>query len=302
MRRIKIMIKPSNIKVIMLVFGVMASTNSMAKDKYNVDDPYESFNRKMYDFNESVDHYVAAPIANGYKAVTPDFLQTGVFNFFNNLKNFNVVINDVLQAKFSQSASDMGRLTMNTTAGLGGFFDVAKHVGLEQNDEDFDQTLAVWGIPKGSYLVLPLLGPMTTRSAPASAFDAATNPASYVSIPANYISAPVQFMSALNARANAEGALKFINEAAMDKYVFTRESFLQWRKNLESDGKVNMDDDLMADNVDDTSLTQNWRDYGKQFENTAQSFSSVARQFDHTAQTYEQANHKIAQVQKLHKK
>lgn len=296
------MIKPSNIKLIVLACGVMASTNLMAKDKYTVADPYESFNRKMYDFNESVDHYVASPIANGYKAVTPDFLQTGVFNFFNNLKNFNVVINDVLQAKFSQSASDMGRLTMNTTAGLAGFFDVAKHVGLEQNDEDFDQTLAVWGIPKGSYLVLPLLGPMTTRSAPASAFDAATNPASYVSIPANYISAPVQFMSALNARANAEGALKFINEAAMDKYVFTRESFLQWRKNLESDGKVNMDDDLMADNIDDTSLTQNWRDYGKQFENTARSFSGVARQFDQTAHTYELANHKIAQVHQLRTK
>jgi phospholipid-binding lipoprotein MlaA len=289
-------------KLIVLACGVMASTNLMAKDKYTVADPYESFNRKMYDFNESVDHYVASPIANGYKAVTPDFLQTGVFNFFNNLKNFNVVINDVLQAKFSQSASDMGRLTMNTTAGLGGFFDVAKHVGLEQNDEDFDQTFAVWGIPKGSYLVLPLLGPMTTRSAPASAFDAATNPASYASIPANYISAPVQFMSALNARANAEGALKFINEAAMDKYVFTRESFLQWRQNLESDGKVNMDDDLMVDNVDDTSLTQNWRDYGKQFENTAQSFSGVARQFDQTAHTYELANHKIAQVHQLRTK
>lgn len=296
------MIKPSNMKLIVLACGVMASTNLMAKDKYTVADPYESFNRKMYDFNESVDHYVASPIANGYKAVTPDFLQTGVFNFFNNLKNFNVVINDVLQAKFSQSASDMGRLTMNTTAGLGGFFDVAKHVGLEQNDEDFDQTLAVWGIPKGSYLVLPLLGPMTTRSAPASAFDAAANPASYVSIPANYISAPVQFMSALNARANAEGALKFINEAAMDKYVFTRESFLQWRQNLESDGKVNMDDDLMVDNVDDTSLTQNWRDYGKQFESTAQSFSGVARQFDQTVLTYEQANHKIAQVHQLRTK
>ena len=294
--------KHSNMKLIVLACGVMASTNLMAKDKYTVADPYESFNRKMYDFNESVDHYVASPIANGYKVVTPDFLQTGVFNFFNNLKNFNVVINDVLQAKFSQSASDMGRLTMNTTAGLAGFFDVAKHVGLEQNDEDFDQTLAVWGIPKGSYLVLPLLGPMTTRSAPASAFDAATNPASYVSIPANYISAPVQFMSALNARANAEGALKFINEAAMDKYVFTRESFLQWRKNLESDGKVNMDDDLMADNIDDTSLTQNWRDYGKQFENTARSFSGVARQFDQTAHTYELANHKIAQVHQLRTK
>ena len=294
--------KHSNMKLIVLACGVIASTSLMAKDKYTVADPYESFNRKMYDFNESVDHYVASPIANGYKVVTPDFLQTGVFNFFNNLKNFNVVINDVLQAKFSQSASDMGRLTMNTTAGLGGFFDVAKHVGLEQNDEDFDQTFAVWGIPKGSYLVLPLLGPMTTRSAPASAFDAATNPASYASIPANYISAPVQFMSALNARANAEGALKFINEAAMDKYVFTRESFLQWRKNLESDGKVNMDDDLMADNVDDTSLTQNWRDYGKQFESTAQSFSGVARPFDQTVLTYEQANHKIAQVHQLRTK
>ncbi len=294
--------KHRNMKLIVLACGVIASTSLMAKDKYTVADPYESFNRKMYDFNESVDHYVASPIANGYKVVTPDFLQTGVFNFFNNLKNFNVVINDVLQAKFSQSASDMGRLTMNTTAGLGGFFDVAKHVGLEQNDEDFDQTFAVWGIPKGSYLVLPLLGPMTTRSAPASAFDAATNPASYASIPANYISAPVQFMSALNARANAEGALKFINEAAMDKYVFTRESFLQWRKNLESDGKVNMDDDLMADNVDDTSLTQNWRDYGKQFESTAQSFSGVARQFDQTVLTYEQANHKIAQVHQLRTK
>lgn len=294
--------KHSNMKLIVLACGVIASTSLMAKDKYTVADPYESFNRKMYDFNESVDHYVASPIANGYKVVTPDFLQTGVFNFFNNLKNFNVVINDVLQAKFSQSASDMGRLTMNTTAGLGGFFDVAKHVGLEQNDEDFDQTFAVWGIPKGSYLVLPLLGPMTTRSAPASAFDAATNPASYASIPANYISAPVQFMSALNARANAEGALKFINEAAMDKYVFTRESFLQWRKNLESDGKVNMDDDLMVDNVDDTSLTQNWRDYGKQFESTAQSFSGVARQFDQTVLTYEQANHKIAQVHQLRTK
>ena len=291
--------KYAHIKIIGLACGAMLSVNAIAKEK--VADPYESFNRKMYEFNESVDHYVA-PIANSYKAVTPNFLQTGVFNFFNNLKNFNVVINDVLQAKFSQSASDMGRLTMNSTAGLGGFIDVAKHVGLEQNDEDFDQTLAVWGVPKGSYLVMPLIGPMTMRSCPASAFDAATNPASYASIPANYISAPVQFMGALNARANAEGALKFINEAAMDKYVFTRESFLQWRKNLETDGKVNMDDDLMSESIDDASLTQNWRDYGKQFESTAQSFSSVARQFDQTAKTYEQASHKIDQARTSHTK
>lgn len=285
------------IKIISLICGAMVTSNAVAKTH----DPYESFNRAMYDFNDGIDTYVAAPLANGYKFITPQFVQTGVFNFFNNLKGVNVVLNDLLQAKFSQSASDLGRLTLNSTAGLGGFIDVAKHVGLELNEEDFDQTLAVWGVPQGAYLVLPFVGPMTVRSAPASAFDAAANPASYASIPANYISAPVQFLSALNARANAEGALKFINEAAMDKYVFTRESFLQWRKNLETDGKVStaFDDDLMADDGKISDLK--WRDYGKQFESVSHSFSGVAQQFDLTAQSYEQASSKIEQLKRARK-
>lgn len=277
-----------------LVCSVLFVSNVIAQDKQS-SDPYESFNRTMYDFNDGVDTYVASPLANGYKFIAPQFVQTGVFNFFNNLKNFNVVLNDLLQAKFSQSASDFGRLTLNSTAGLGGFLDIAKEVGLEQNDEDFDQTLAVWGVPQGAYLVLPLVGPMTMRSAPASAFDVAANPASYASLATSYLSAPVQFMSALNARANAEGALKFINEAAMDKYIFTRESFLQWRKNLETDGKVSasLEDDLMSD---EKSSNSKWRDYGKQFELTSQSFSGVAQQFDVTAQRFEQANRKIEQL------
>lgn len=281
----------------MLICGVLFASNVTAKTH----DPYESFNRTMYDFNDGVDTYVAAPLANGYKFIAPQFVQTGVFNFFNNLKGVNVVLNDLLQAKFSQSASDLGRFTLNSTAGLGGFIDVAKHVGLELNEEDFDQTLAVWGVPQGAYLVLPFVGPMTVRSAPASAFDAAANPASYASIIANYVSVPVQFVSAVNARANAEGALKFINEAAMDKYVFTRESFLQWRKNLETDGKVSasLDDDLMAD--DGRISDPKWRDYGKQFESVSHSFSGVAQQFDLTAQSYEQANSKIEQLKRARK-
>ncbi len=124
----------------------------------NKTDPYENFNSKMFVFNDNVDNYVAEPISNAYKWITPQFMQTGVFNFFNNLKNVNVVINDVLQAKFSQSAEDTGRFAINSTVGVGGLFDVAKHVGLEQNEEDFDQTLAVWGVPQGSYLVLPISG------------------------------------------------------------------------------------------------------------------------------------------------
>ncbi len=275
----------------MLICGVLFAANVSAQ----TNDPYESFNRTMYDFNDSVDTYVASPLSNGYKFITPQFVQTGVFNFFANLKGVNIVLNDLLQAKFSQSAADLGRFTLNSTAGLGGFIDVAKQVGLEQNDEDFDQTLAVWGVPQGSYLVLPFAGPSTVRSTPASAFDTAANPASYASILAYYVSAPIQFASAVNARANAEGALKFINEAALDKYVFTRESFLQWRKNLENDGKISasIDDDLM---VDEKSTNLKWRDDYKQFEIAAKSFGSVAQKFDLAAQKFELAGQKIEQL------
>jgi phospholipid-binding lipoprotein MlaA len=203
----------------------------------NKADPYEHLNRKVFVFNDAIDDYVAAPIADAYKWITPQFMQTGVFNFFTNLKNINVVINDVLQAKFAQSAHDTGRFALNTTLGLGGFVDVAKSVGLEQNDEDFEQTLAVWGIPQGPYLVIPFLGPSTIRGIPGVAFDAAANPTSYVGW-------PVQLIYMLNSRANAEGALKFIDEAALDPYVFTRESFLQWRDNLATDGKSESSLDL----------------------------------------------------------
>lgn len=276
-------------------------------------DPYENFNRKMFGFNDRVDNYVAEPISNAYKWITPQFMQTGVFNFFNNLKNVNVVINDVLQAKFSQSAEDTGRLAINSTVGVGGLFDVAKHVGLEQNEEDFDQTLAVWGVPQGSYLVLPILGPSTARGIPGAAFDTAANPASYIGM-------PVQLLSMLNARASAEGALKFIDEAALDPYVFTRESFLQWRNNLATDGKSEASLDI--DGLDDESLDGDKGAVSKQglsgdagannksgfalrldaetkeFVQASHSFSSVAQSFDDTAKSFEEAGSKVDKLQK----
>jgi phospholipid-binding lipoprotein MlaA len=219
----------------------------------NKADPYENFNRTMFIFNDHIDNYVAEPISNAYKWITPQFVQTGVFNFFNNLKTINVVINDVLQAKFEQSVQDTGRLAMNSTFGLGGLFDVAKQVGLEQNEEDFEQTLAVWGVPQGSYLVLPFLGPSTARGIPGSIFDTAANPTTYVGL-------PVQLLSMLNTRASAEGSLKFIDEAALDPYVFTRESFLQWRNNLATDGKsqasTDFDDELLDDYHDSTDSSE----------------------------------------------
>lgn len=273
----------------------------------NKADPYENFNRRMFGFNDSVDNYVAEPISNAYKWITPQFMQTGVFNFFNNLKNVNVVINDVLQAKFSQSAEDTGRFAINSTVGLGGLFDVAKHVGLEQNEEDFEQTLAVWGVPQGSYLVLPFIGPSTTRGIPGAVFDTAANPASYVGM-------PVQLMAMLNARASAEGALKFIDEAALDPYVFTRESFLQWRKNLAVDGKVADVDSLEADPLDadvagqDSSANAGVKSkqglalqldpQTKEFQQSSRSFSSVAQSFDDTAKSFEDASNKLDKLKK----
>jgi phospholipid-binding lipoprotein MlaA len=240
--------KPFSIFTASFVFGVAlalsgcASTGEKTAPTANAApstpvDPYENINRKVFAFNDKVDNYVAEPIANAYKWVTPQFMQTGVSNFFTNLKNINVVLNDLMQAKFQQSAQDTGRFLINTTAGVGGLFDVAQHAGLEQNDEDFEQTLAVWGVPQGSYLVLPFLGPSTARGIPGSVFDTAANPATYVGL-------PVQLVSMLNSRANAEGALKFIDEAALDPYVFTRESFLQWRQNLATDGKSEATNDL----------------------------------------------------------
>ncbi|MGR9115893.1 MAG: MlaA family lipoprotein [Gammaproteobacteria bacterium] len=205
-------------------------------NEVKVVDPYENINRKVYAFNDVVDNYVAEPISDAYKYVTPQFVQTGVANFFSNLKEINTVLNDVLQAKFGQGAQDTGRFALNSTLGLLGLFDVATEVGLERHEEDFDQTLAVWGVPQGSYLVLPLLGPTTSRGIPGSVFDTAANPASYVG-------APVQLVQMLNARANAEGALKFIDEAALDPYVFTRESFLQWRNFMINDGVTELEND-----------------------------------------------------------
>ena len=139
--------------------GCVTTTGSRSpQTATNSNDPYENVNRKIYAFNDAVDDYVSKPISDAYKTITPHFVQTGVANFFNNLQAINVVFNDLLQAKFAQGTYDTERFLMNTTLGMAGLFDVAQTVGLEQNDEDFEQTLAVWGVPQGNYLVIPFVG------------------------------------------------------------------------------------------------------------------------------------------------
>lgn len=216
----------------------------------NKNDPYEGFNRTIYQFNNKVDRYVAKPVADAYTTVTPKFFQTWLSNLFKNLKTPNIIANDLLQGKFSQGGQDFARLAMNSTLGLAGIFDVAKSVGLDQHDEDFEQTLAVWGLPRGPYWVIPLLGPASTRGIPGMMFDTALHPTTYMPYPT--VGYPIQFMTLVDARANASGALAFIDEASLDPYVFTRESFLQWRDNLATDGKSlpdDFDDEVDTDTV-----------------------------------------------------
>ena len=212
-------------------------TEDVAEEESEVD-PYEGVNRKIFVFNKTLDDYVAAPISDAYLWVTPQFVQTGIANFFSNLKDINVVLNDVMQGKLEQGAQDTGRFAVNTTIGLAGLFDVATELGLEKHEEDFAQTLAVWGVPQGPYLVLPIIGPATSRGVPGGIFDTAANPATYVGL-------PIQLVQMLNARANATGALKFIDEAALDPYVFTRESFLQYREHLITDGESEIGGDTL---------------------------------------------------------
>jgi phospholipid-binding lipoprotein MlaA len=124
-------------------------------------------------------------------------------------------------------------------------------MGFDQHEEDFEQTLAVWGVPQGTYWVLPLFGPMTSRGVPGAVLDTAASPLTYVGVVllSNYVRAPIQAMSLINIRANAEGSLKFIDEAALDRYAFTRDSFLQWRNYLATDGKM---PDIDSESEDDS--------------------------------------------------
>jgi phospholipid-binding lipoprotein MlaA len=129
------------------------------------DDPWEGFNRRMYYFNAKADEYILLPVVAGYKAITPDFVERAVSNFFRNLGEFTVFINALLQGKPSVGVETLGRFAVNTTLGLFGVFDVATKIGLDEQNEDFGQTLGVWGVTPGPYLVLPILGPSSLRDA-----------------------------------------------------------------------------------------------------------------------------------------
>ncbi|MBK5513001.1 MULTISPECIES: VacJ family lipoprotein [unclassified Pseudomonas] len=197
------------------------------------DDPWESVNRPIYQFNDFVDTYALKPIAQGYDYVTPQFLEDGIHNMFRNVGDVTNLFNNVLQAKPHAAGVDTARILLNTTFGLAGFFDVGTKMGLNRSDEDFGQTLGHWGVGSGPYVMLPLLGPSTLRDAPSKIVDGYTGPYPYINdIP---VRNSVFGLNIVDTRASLLSAEKLING---DKYIFIRNAYLQNREFKVKDGHV----------------------------------------------------------------
>ncbi len=197
-------------------------------------DPLEPINRGVYQFNEGVDTMFLKPAAEVYQAVIPPVARTGVSNVFANVNDVVVALNNLLQGKISEALSDVGRVLINTTAGLFGIFDVATPSGLEKHDEDFGQTLGYWGVGDGPYLVLPILGPRTTRDTGGLVVDFLTDPVSYIDPSRDRNQ--VMGLRLVSRRAELLGASQLLSVAALDEYEFVRDAYLQRRRNLIYDG------------------------------------------------------------------
>ena len=221
---------PALLAAATLILSGCASTSSSRAD------PFESVNRATYKFNDVLDNAVLVPVAKGYRAVTPEFVRTGISNVFMNIGDVATAVNNLLQGKGEDAANDVGRVILNSTFGIFGLIDIATPSGLEKHDEDFGQTLGKWGVGSGPYLVLPLMGPSTLRDAPARFVDSYAGYYHYVDhIRTRNTAFGIEI---IDLRAHLLGASDTLETAALDKYQFMRDAFLQRRLYQVHDGKV----------------------------------------------------------------
>ena len=197
-------------------------------------DPWETWNRKVFNFNEDLDREVLKPVATVYSDIVPQPVRRGVSNFFSNFADAWSAINNMLQGKFALGFEDATRVGANTLFGLLGILDVASEMGLDHHYEDFGQTLGRYGVGAGAYLVLPVLGPSTVRDAAAIPLDRLATP------PALFDGTGTQvgftLLQIVNTRSSLLGATRVIDDIALDKYTFVRDAYLQRRRSLVFDG------------------------------------------------------------------
>lgn len=225
----------------------LAALLSACATEQNHYDPIEPVNRVTDNVNDKIDRVTLKPLAEGYNYVLPKPMRHAVTNFFDNATYLNTVLNDFLQGKGGQGFSDLGRFLVNTTLGVGGLVDVATSMGLEHHYEDFGQTLAVWGMNEGAYIVYPILGPNSVRKTPDLLTSTATDPLFWASlVVAPYVTVPLTALKYIDKRANLLEASDMRDELAMDRYAFTRDAYRQNREYEIYDGnpptKVPADD------------------------------------------------------------
>jgi phospholipid-binding lipoprotein MlaA len=199
------------------------------------DDPFEPWNRAMFDVHEVVDGHVIKPAVQVYVDVTPRPIQQGIHNFFANLDDAISAVNDWLQWKLDKAGNDMGRVMINSFFGLGGIIDVASDLGIERGNEDFGQTFGYWGFPQGPYLFIPVFGPTTVRDGTGTVVRAYVHPLTYIDdVVTRNILIAVLFV---DTRAQALTAENLVSQAALDRYTFIRGAYLQRRDYLVRDGQ-----------------------------------------------------------------
>ncbi|WP_025917923.1 VacJ family lipoprotein [Herminiimonas sp. CN] len=198
-------------------------------------DPLENFNRAMFSFNDKLDQVALKPAATVYQDVLPSFVQTGIGNFFGNIGDVWTAVNNLLQGKLENGMTDIMRVAINSTMGFLGVLDIGSEAGLPKHREDFGQTLGVWGLTSGPYVVLPVFGPSTVRDTAAFPVDFSADLWGYKD-PVNVrnIGTGVRL---IDQRAALLGASSLIEDAALDKYAFTRDAYLQRRQSLINDGR-----------------------------------------------------------------
>lgn len=224
--------------------GSLPDASSVFSPPARDPDPWIGMNRSIWAFNDGLDRAVLRPIARGYRAVMPDLFEEGVSNFFDNLQVPGTALNQILQGKPRAMFSDLGRFAFNTTAGVLGLFDVATRAGLPQHDEDFGQTLVVWGMPQGPFFMIPIRGPSTVTAAGGMVVDAFTNPIGYIeNVRLRNVTLALYFLD-LRKRLLAAEVL-----VSGDQYLFIRDAYLQRRNFLINDGAI--EDDPFMDGFED---------------------------------------------------
>ena len=225
----------------LILFFLILSIGNLYSNEVN--DPFEEFNRKTFEFNERVDEKILKPIAKTYSNFPPK-VKNGVSNFFNNLEDVETSINQFLQGKPKKSLNDISRFVINSTIGLAGFIDVASKIGLDRHEEDFGQTLAVWGVRQGPYIMLPGLGPSTLRdtlSRPVSSFTSVT-----FHMTDTDVNISLKTIDAIETR---ERLLDVESLLSGDKYSFVKDAYIQ-SINYEIKDGINVQDDFI-DDMDD---------------------------------------------------